>query len=350
MKPKHRQFAVVTGRGVIEVRKQPIPALKDREVLIEVHASLISPGTEIALVRARRAKPDPKVPYIAFGYANAGVILATRGDVGALKPGQRVAAMGGGFALHATHACVPVNLVVPIPDALPFEQAAYATLAATALQSVRRTAPQLGEYGAVLGLGIMGNLAAQLYVLAGARIIAWEALPTRLRIARKCGLAPLVNFKQEDAAARTRDFAEPYGLDFANLAFGGEATSVFQSIVGCMKKSPDTHQMGRIVLVGGCEIRIAGGANLGNLDILASSRTGPGYHDPAYEYGQNYPNGLVPFTTQRNLRELVQLMAEGRLRVAPMTTHRAPLADVAAMVERFFAEADRTLGVVLAGR
>lgn len=50
----------------------------------------------------------------------------------------------------------------------------------------------------------------------------------------------------------------------------GEATAAFQSVVACMKRSPDTHQMGRIVMVGGCEVKIDDGANLGNLDIRAA--------------------------------------------------------------------------------
>lgn len=122
----------------------------------------ISPGTEMAAAKKRRENPDEKAEAIRFGYSNAGEIIKVRGDVKGLKVGMRVAAMGAGMALHSNYACVPVNLVVPIPDSVTYEQAAYLSLAATSLQAVRRTEPALGEYGAVLGLGIVGNIAAQL--------------------------------------------------------------------------------------------------------------------------------------------------------------------------------------------
>ena len=343
-----RRVAVITGTGEVLVKESPIPRLKKNQALIRVECSLISPGTEIAFgVKGRRENPDPKEKDILFGYANAGTVLETRGRAGGLEPGMRVAAMGGGYALHGTHACVPANLVEPLPEGVSFEEGAYACLAATALQSVRRTAPQLGEFGAVLGLGIVGNLAAQLYALCGARVICWEGLAGRIRIAKKCGLREIVNLRKEDPVERTRAFADPYGLDFANFAFGGDAAETFETVLDLMKKSPDTHQMGRIVLVGGCRISMGGGAASGNVDVLASSRTGPGYHDPAYERGAAYPNALVPFTTKRNLGEILALIAEKRLRVKPLTTHRTPLENVGEMADALLETPGRALGVLL---
>ncbi len=341
-----RIAAVITGTGEVATRVEPIPELKDGQVLIKVHASLISPGTEMKGVRSKREAPDPKAEATTFGYANAGEVVAVKGRTG-FEPGMRVAAMGGGYALHANYACVPMNLVVPLPDAVDFEDAAYACLGATALQAVRRAGPALGEFGAILGQGIVGNLAAQFAQLSGARVIAWEGFAERIAISRGCGVKRHVDFREQDAAAATRDFASPYGLDFAVFAFGGEATEAFEQVMGCMKRAPDTHQMGRIVLVGGCVVRMRGGSSSGNVDVRASSRTGPGYHDEAYEHGADYPAGFVQFTTQRNLREIVRLMAEKRLIVEPMTTHRVPLARVGEMADMLLESPDQALGVIL---
>lgn len=341
-----RLVALIKGTGEVVTREEKVPELKMNEVLIKVHASLISPGTEIGAVKNFRANPDPKKEAFAFGYANSGEIIKVNGDCKGLKPGMRVAAMGGGAALHANYACVPVNLVVPIPDNVTCAQASYACLGATSLQSVQRTVPQLGEYGIILGLGIVGNLAAQLSMLNGARVIAWDGIASRIKTARKCGIEDIADFKKVDTVEASKAFAAPYGADFAIMAFGGEATEAFNSVLKCMKVSADGHQMGRIILVGGCKISVGGGAASGNVDIRASSRTGAGYHDPAYEYGKDYPDAFVQFTTQRNLKEIVKLISEKRLKVDPMTTHSMPLEKANAAADLLVDHPDKALGII----
>ena len=333
--------------GRLGIEEETMPKLADNQVLVEVHASLISPGTEMSSARNLRRKPDPAISApIKFGYSNAGIVIKTKGDAKGLKPGMRVACMGAGAALHANYAAVPVNLVVPIPDDVTFEQASYLSLAATALQAVRRTDVRLGEYGAVLGMGIVGNLAAQLYRLAGARVLGWETLKLRARIAKKCGVGA-VDFLKSDPVEPTKAFAAPWGLDFVLFAFGGDAEKAFLNIKKCMKVSADGHAMGRVVLVGGCRVPVDGGAASGNLDIRASARTGAGYHDPAWEYGRDYPAAFVQFTTQRNARELIRLIAEKRLAVGPLTTHCLPLEKIAEAGDLLVEHPDRALGVVL---
>ena len=333
------QLGTVTGE---------IPELTPGQVLVEVHASLISPGSEMGLARMFRKNPaERSMPPMTFGYSNAGVILKTCGDVKCLKPGMRVACMGAGAAEHTNYAVVPVNLVVPIPDEVTFEEASYLSLAATALQAVRRTQVQFGEYGAVLGLGIVGNLAAQLYRLNGARVIGWESLAGRAEIAARCGIADRTDFIDADPVEATKRFAAPYGLDFALFAFGGGGERAFENIKKCMKFSADGHAMGNITLVGGCRVPVDGGAASGNLNIRVSSRTGAGYHDHDWEYGRDYPAAFVQFTTQRNARELITLIGEKRLLVTPLTTHRFELENIREAGNLLIDHPDRTLGVIL---
>lgn len=338
--------AVIRPDGRLGTVRENIPDLKEHEALIKVYASLISPGTEMNLAKTRRQNPDKDGKDVKFGYSNAGVIVKTKGEVKGLAAGMRAAAMGAGAAEHTDYAVVPVNLIVPIPDEVSYEQASYLSLAATALQAVRRTAPHLGEYGVALGQGIVGNLAAQLYRLAGARVQVWDGFESRLKIARKCGLTETVNFLKADGVAAARKFAAPWGLDFALFAFGGNAEKTFGDIKKCMKVSADGHAMGRIVLVGGCRVPVDGGAASGNLDILVSSRTGAGYHDRDWEYGKDYPAAFVQFTTQRNAQELIRLIAEKRLQVDPLTTHRFKLEDAAAAGDLLCEHPDRALGVI----
>ena len=342
-----RLEAVITGTGEVMVREAELPELKTGEVRIKVDSSLISPGTEMSGVKNKREDPDPKAEPGVFGYANAGEIIAVNGDVKDLKVGMRVAAMGEGSAHHANYANVPVNMVVPISDNVSYAQAAYACLGATSLQAVRRADVKLGEYGMVLGLGIVGNLAAQLSQISGARIIGWEGFESRISITKKCGIENIVNFRSADPVAISKEFAAPYGMDFAIMAFGGQATEAFNSIKECMKVSQDGHIMGNVVLVGGCLVEIGGGAHTGNLNIKIASRTGPGYHDPEYEYGKDYPDAFVQFTTQRNLCEIISLISERRLLVDPMTTHTMPLEDVGKAADLLINTPDKALGIVL---
>jgi threonine dehydrogenase-like Zn-dependent dehydrogenase len=342
-----RTAAIITGIGEVKTRVEELPPLKDNEVLIKVHVSLISPGTEMTGVKGRREKCDKEAEDINFGYANAGEIIEIKGDVKDLKVGMRVAAMGGGGANHANYANVPVNMVVPIPDNVTYEQATYACLGATSLQAVRRADIKLGEYGMILGQGIVGNLAAQLCQINGARVIGWEGFESRIGIAEKCGVKNIVNFRDANPVDASKELAAPYGMDFAIMAFGGPATEAFNSIKDCMKVSQDGHIMGNVVLVGGCTIEVGGGAATGNLNIKIASRTGPGYHDSEYEYGKDYPAAFVQFTTQRNLKEIISLISEKRLIVDPMTTHKMPLETVGEAAELLINSPDKALGIIL---
>jgi hypothetical protein len=105
--------------------------------------------------------------------------------------------------------------------------------------------------------------------------------------------------------------------------------------------------MGRITLVGGCTIEIGGGAASGNLDIRSASRTGPGYHDSNYEYGADYPEAFVQFTTQRNLREIITLISEGRLKVDPLNTHNIPIDKAAEAGDLLIDTPDKAIGITL---
>jgi len=340
-----RRMIVIDCKGRLSLREEPMPALKDGEVRVEIVVSLVSPGTEMNLVKTRRAKPDPDAKDFPFGYSAAGVVLETKGDCGELKPGMRVACMGGG-AQHANYDNVPVNLAVPIPDSVSFEQASYACLGATALQSVRRAEPKLGENGIVLGLGIVGNLASQLLSLSGVHVVGWETNPFRIEVAKLCGLLSLVNSKGADPSEATKRLFAPYGAELAIFAFGGQATKAYESVAKCMCVSGDGHMMGRAVLVGGCEISLLGGAHNGNIDIRVSSRTGPGYHDPVYEHGRSYPACFVQFDTLRNIKVITSLIAAGKLLVDPMTSHRIPMTAPNEAADLLVDHPDKALGVI----
>jgi threonine dehydrogenase-like Zn-dependent dehydrogenase len=114
-----------------------------------------------------------------------------------------------------------------------------------------------------------------------------------------------------------------------------------------IKKSPETHLMGRVVIVGGARIDHGFAAALGNLDVRSAARTGPGYHDEAWEHGADYPPVFIQWTTRRNLEECLVFMASGGLKVGPLITHRVVLDDAPVACEDLILRPNEALGVVL---
>ncbi len=344
-----RLVAALPGDGRIVPVEQEIPPLKPGAVLIEVHNSLVSPGTELQggwrALKAQKDKPEPKDAPAPFGYSNAGVVLKTGEGVDRFQPGDRVACVGAGYAQHATHAVVPHNLCFRLPEAVTFPQATYAMLAGTALHAVRRGDPELGEYAAVVGLGIVGQLAAQFLRLAGNYVVGWDLIELRTRLAADCGIHRAVQVGPEDATEATNAFTDGAGLDAAILALAGNANPALKSLVPCFKKSPDTHRMGRIVVVGGVQFDYPGSPPH-NMDIRHSGRTGPGYHDDDWEYGPDYPPVFMRWTTRTNMEFCLRLIAEGRLAVDALTTHTVPLAEVESGIDRLMESPDDALGVI----
>ncbi len=342
-----RIVAALMGDGRIGLIEEATPELGPGWVLVQVHCSLVSPGTELGGWRGLKQKmenPNPEAKPRPFGYQNAGVVLEVGEGVEELKPGDRVACMGGGYALHTNYSVVPHNLCVPIPDGVTFAQAAYNHLAGTALHALRRGEPQFGERMAVVGLGVVGQLTAMLYHLAGNYVVGWDMIPMRNEVAKGWGIDGTVLVGVEDEIEATAAFTDGYGLDSAVLAFGGNGDKAFSSITRCMKLSPDGHRMGTVVVVGGASFTLP--AETTNLDVRRSSRTGAGYHDEPWEIGPPYPPVFMRWTTRTNIELCLRLIAEGRLNVDCLTTHTIPLEQAEARVAEIMQDPDSILGVV----
>ena len=340
-----RKVAAIDGQGRISVLEEPVAAPKPGQVQIEVAASMVSPGTELGGVKRRRENPSDAAPR-PFGYSNAGVVVAQGAGCEDIPLGTRVACMGGGYAQHATHACVPRNMAVPIPDGVSDEDAASIHLVATALNAVRRGEFQLSEHIAVAGLGLVGQFTCQWARISGCYVMGLDQLPMRLKKAATCGLLRGVNIAEEDPVEVSHTFTRGYGIDGGVIAFGGDGTPAFITLSKMIKKAPDTHLMGRIVIVGGARIEHGFAAALGNLDVRSAARTGPGYHDEEWEHGADYPPVFMQWTTRRNLEECLRFMDSGHLKVAPLITHRVALDDAPVACEELIQNPNAALGVV----
>ena len=342
-----RIVAARMGNGHIGLIEEDIPPVRPGTVLVEVHNSLVSPGTELGGWRglreqlvSRNSKGKPK----PFGYSNAGIVLKIGEGVERFSVGDRVACIGMNYALHTNYAVVPHNLCIRLPEGVNFAQGSYAMLAATALNALRRGQPEFGEYAAVVGLGLVGQLTARFYQLAGNFVIGWSTNRFRAKIAHEWGIDATAIVGVEDEVAATKTFTSGYGLDTAVIAFGGNADKTREKIYESLKHAPDGHLMGRIIIVG-CASMICSWSPA-NLDIRIAARTGPGYHDNAWEFGRDYPPVYMRWTTRTNLEVCMRMMAKGKLNVDSLTTHIIRLKDVDTAIPAILKESDRIIGVI----
>ncbi len=350
-RPKIRKVAGITNDGHFRLIEQDTPALENGAVHVEVHASLVSPGSNLGggwrSFSERRLNPTDNEQPRPTGYSNAGIVIDVGEGVCDIAIGDRVACIGIGYALIADYAVIPQHLCVHLPENVTFEEGSYALLSATALHALRRGAPGFGEFVAVVGLGIVGQLTARMFQLAGNYVIGWDMVPFRTEVAQKWGIDDTVISTEADVTEATIRFTDGRGLDGGVLAFGGDGNSAIQSLGRCMKRAPDGHPMGTIVVVGNPTFEYRSHeAGMTNIDIRRASRTGAGYHDEVWERGMDYPEVFMRWTTQTNLALCMRLIAEGKIDVNALTTHRIPLDRIDEETAAILDDPDSILGVI----
>ena len=347
----------------------PCPAPKSGQLLIATTQTLVSAGTERMLVEFGKAgwiekarqqpdkvrmvldkiKTDGLLPTleavlnkldqpIALGYCNVGQVLSVGAGVSGFTVGERVVSNGK----HAEVVNVPINLCAKIPDAVSDESAAFTVLGAIALQGIRLVQPSLGESVVVTGLGLIGLLTVQLLRAHGCRVLAIDTVAERLALARQFGAETVDLSAGQDPIAKAKLFSRDRGVDAVILTASTKTSEpVHQAALMC-------RQRGRIVLVGvtGLELSRADFYEK-ELSFQVSCSYGPGRYDANYEEkGVDYPVGFVRWTEQRNFEAVLDMMADGRLDVAPLISHRFAIKD-AEQAYALVASAEPSLGIML---
>jgi 2-desacetyl-2-hydroxyethyl bacteriochlorophyllide A dehydrogenase len=306
---------VFTDQGVCEVAQHDLPTeLGSREVLIRNRLGLISPGTELAMFC--RTHPGFEVeghwaryPYYP-GYCSVGVVEAVGDRVDGIALGDRVVHQ----ANHSTHTRQPASAVIRVGDALSDERAVFLKLLGIALTPQLLAPLRFGESALVVGLGLVGNLAAQLCREAGAFPLAGvDRSRARVALAERCGLP----------ATESTD-----GL---NASYVVEAVGLAAALRAALDAvDPD----GRVI-------------------VLSSPREKLEI-DPYFDIHHRGVQ-LVGAHEWRRTREqraghdafLEHLLATGRVHVDPLVTHRVPFAEAQRAYEGLRDEPDRWLGVLL---
>ncbi len=285
-----------------------------------------------------RAKLNQPIP---LGYSCAGIVEAVGESVSDLKVGDRVACGGAGYADHAEYNFVPNNLIVKIPGNVSFEDASCATVGSIALQGVRQCDAKLGETVCVMGLGLIGCLAVQMFKAAGVRVIGFDPDVEKCNAAKKCGADVTVSENIDNAG---KDFSDGHGVD-AVLITAGTSSNQPVDMAGeiCRLK-------GRVVILGLVGMTIPRDTYYKKeLDIRMSLSYGPGRYDREYEEkGHDYPFGYVRWTEQRNMKAFLDLVACGKLDLSLLITHRFDFENALEAYSLLLGERDEDhLGIVL---
>jgi predicted dehydrogenase len=286
---------------------------------------------------------------MALGYSNAGQVLEVGAEATEFNVGDRVACAGGGYAVHAEIVRVPRNLVAKIPAPaspraeIDFEEAAFTTIGAVGLQGLRLASLELGETVAVVGLGLIGLLVVQLARAAGCTVIGMDIDPKRCRLAEELG-----------CTASTSDAEQMQGV--VSAATNGTGADAVLITASTKSNEPINlagqiaRERGRVVAVGAVGLEIPRKTFYEKeLSVYLSRSYGPGRYDPEYEqYGHDYPIGYVRWTENRNMQAFLQLLAEGRINVRELITHRFPIEQASQAYDLFSAkDGESFIGAVI---
>lgn len=355
---------------VAEVVEVDAPTVGNREVLIAVRASLISTGTETAgydtggmiarglrdpsRVRAvlqslRRDGLGATVGKIREkarqltprGYSGAGVVVAVGSEVRDVAIGDPVAYAGGP---HAELVAVSENLVARIPERLTFDEAAFGAVACISLHGVRLAEPTLGERILVVGLGLVGLLAAQFARASGARVIGVEPMEARRALGRELGIDTTLDPAEvEDLGQAVAFLTDGHGADAALLCAGVKDSAVTNRALGACR------DRARAVMIGDMGLDLTRDALFAReLAFRVSRSYGPGRYDAGYEAkGLDYPIGYVRWTEGRNLACFLDQVARGVVRVRELVARRVPMEDARAAYRSLIDEPDSGVAVLL---
>ena len=348
-----------SSKGVV-VKETTEPGLSRGSVKIRVAYSCISAGTEMTAVKGahqsmiqRAIKHPEQVKQVidialqqgikkalgkvdssmdklgSSGYSVSGEVVAVGADVEEFKVGDLVSAGGAGLALHAEYVVVPKNLVVHVPEGLNLAYASIGTVGSIAMHGVRRADLRLGEYGVVVGCGLMGLLAIQMLKASGVKVACTDVNVSRLTLAKDLGADKVINSTEEDPVVAVRNWTNGYGADavlFTAATHSDEPLS--QSFRMCRRK-------GKVVLLG------VSGMNINRadmykdeIDFIISTSYGPGRYDYDYENkGVDYPYAYVRWTENRNIYSFLELVRDDKVNIEKIAPQIYPVEEAGAAYE-----------------
>lgn len=286
--------------------------LEAYQIRVKAECSLISAGTETAIYTqthiayTKPELPDWLKPPVYLGYAMAGIVEDTGAEVTGVKKGDRVICA----ANHGDIGIVDVReaMVRKLPDNVTMEQGTLSRLASISMMSVRQPRVTLGETAVVIGLGLIGHLAAQLNLLAGARpAIGFDLIKERIDVANQNGITAFSS-ADVDAAEKVTELTD------------GAMAQVVIEATGNPKVIPMALSLaareGRVALLGSprgkTEIDAYGTVHNQGIALI-------GAHE---ELSPVCPTYKDPWSQERNVDTVLKLFDDGSLKSDGLISNR----------------------------
>ena len=330
---------VVTGQNQVELQTTDIdaPVLASNELLIETEYTFISSGTELANYTGKEPKVFQKGAWCEYpwrsGYANVGVVSEVGSGVTRADPGDRVFTYGR----HAsTIRYTQDRLVAPVREAVD-----PAVVAASRMAGVAMTAIVVGEIGTnpwvvVFGLGLVGNLASQMFQIHGCRVIGVDPVAARRKLAQRCGIEHTVGGSADEAQARIQEIT------------GGELGNITVDAVGhsgvVMQALRATASHGQLIILGSPRVSVHGDLT----DLLSETHLRWITIRGALEWCvPMYPDTGNRTSQWSKQQTIFDWMARGQLHVEPLISHRLKPEQIKQAYDGLLNEPNVYTGVVL---
>jgi len=316
----------VTPDNRVEIEEFSLPQPGKEQVLIRTVSTLISAGTELGTQEQKRDRNTYP------GYSNAGEIIAVGEGVEDYQVGDRVLTLGQ----HASHvlASTKPQAIAGIPENMSYDAASFGVLGSISIHGVRKARIELGEFAAITGMGLVGQLALQLASKTGCEaLIAIDPCDARLKKASEFGATHTLNPDKPDFKSEINSITGNRGLDVTIEASGYPEALLYifdLSRIG-----------GRIVQLGSIWHRIV---EVDFMDFHLKELTLTGCHQPKCPTAET---AYFPWTQQYNRRQILKMIADGRLDVKSLISHKMSYHEAEEAYRLLRDEKDKSLGIVL---
>lgn len=317
---------VVKPNNSVEVEDFSVNLPSSGQVLIQTEYTLISAGTELGSQELNRTHD------LYPGYSNVGRIIAIGDGVKSFHEGERVLSLGN-HASHVITGTLPQQLQ-PVPENARPEEATFGVLGSVSMHGIRKARIELGEHAAITGMGLVGQLALQLASHTGCETLtAIDPIEQRLEIAKENSATHGLNPTGGNLAEEIRKITNGRGLDVIVEASG------YPQILPMVFELARIG--GRIMLLGSIWHRKI---EVDFMEFHLKELTLTGCHQPKCPTTET---PYFPWTQQYNRRQILHLIATGRLNVRPLISHILSYRSAAEAYRLLRDEKDKALGVVL---
>lgn len=315
---RNRYSAISIGTEMMKVRMAKMNLLEKARSKPEEVKKIIQSIKQLGLLSTYRKVINRLDTFTPLGYSASGVVVKVSSGLEESKVGDKVAIAGAGYANHAEINFVPKNLCVKVPQNVSLDEAAFATIGAIAIQGIRQAKVQFGEIIAIIGMGLIGLIAAKILLATGHNVIGIDIDSFKADFARKCGIKNIAVFGKDDIVSFVSSVTNGIGVDAVLIATGTKSNAPVELAAEIAR------DRGKVVDIGITKMDLPWKAyNEKELEFIFSRSYGPGRYDVNYEAkGIDYPIGYVRWTEKRNMESFLNLISGGKLDISELITHR----------------------------